>query len=188
MDESKYFQDPRRASGSSAVNGELFVWRGDPKAALQVYEPFLEWWKPEIYPKGLLPSMLYWGASACSEYSIYVYTGMNKEALESTSGCLLRLDTKLQSWSLVAPHSSDSPMKKNGSGMVTYKDFLIVFGGYGIQNGPIQPGSEWVKCNQTEKDEDPKIEGVTNEIHKYDLKEGEINAVMVHSFMFAYFY
>ena len=52
--------------------------------------------------------------------------------------------------------------------MVTYGNMLILFGGYGYPSGPTQPGAEFKK--------DSKFTGGagwTNELHTFDLKEGE---------------
>ena len=64
-------------------------------------------------------------------------------------------------------------MKKTVCGMIVYDNSVIIVGGVGIRNGPIQPGSEWV-CGDKDDDKDPNTVGFTNEMHKYDLTEGEI--------------
>ena len=54
-------------------------------------------------------------------------------------------------------------MRKYGSGMVAFSDYLGVFGGYGEPQGLTQPGS-FIK--------DYGNDGWTNEFHVYHLKEG----------------
>ena len=138
--------------------------------SLQVYHPYLESWR-QLCTQGPQPPGLRLSASAHSENYLYVYGGYKGDS--SLSGCLHRLDTKTSSWTLLATHSANAPMKKVGSGMIVYKNSVIIIGGWGIRNGPIQPGSEWKKRKDKDDDEDLNTMGVTNEMHKYDLREGE---------------
>lgn len=118
------------------------------------------------------PPGLYMGASAQSKHFFYVYGGfMQGNVL--LSGCLHQLDTKRCSWTQLAAHSADGPMKKHESGMVVYENAIIVIGGFAKRNGPIQPGSEWRKQNIKDVDDDPNGEGTTNEMHKFDLTESK---------------
>ena len=171
MAESRYEPDPRSSSYSAAIDGELYVWGGKAKAttSVQVYDSCLEVWK-EVLTHGPPPG-LGAGASTHSKHYLYVYGGVNDDG--SCSGCLHRLDTKISSWTLLAAHSADAPMKKLGCAMIVYEHSVIIIGGLGIRNGPIQPGSEWV-CDDEDDNKDPNTKGCTNEMHKYDLREGEI--------------
>ena len=171
MAESQYEPDPRYTPCSSVINGELCVWGGkDVATTLQVYHLYLESWR-QLHTRGPLPPGLYLGASAHSENYLYVYGGVKDDG--SYSGCLHRLDTKTSFWTQLAAHSANAPMKKRGSGMIIYENSVIVVGGWGIRNGPIQPGSEWMKGRDEDDEEDPSTEGLTNEMHKYDLSEGK---------------
>ena len=171
MAESQYEPDPRIYSYSAAIDGELYVWGGEvATTSVQVYDFCLEVWK-EVLTHGSPPPGLGMGASAHSKHYLYVYGGVNDDDLYS--GCLHRLDTKISSWTLLAAHSADAPMKKLGCAMIVYENSVIIIGGIGIRNGPIQPGSEWV-CNDEDDNKDPNNKGCTNEMHKYDLREGEI--------------
>ena len=165
MAKSLYKPDPRSSSYSAAVDGELYVWggKGEVTTSVQVYDTCLEVWK-QVLAHGPPPG-LYGGASAHSEHYLYAYGGVMDDG--SLSGCLHRLDTKTSSWTLLAAHSADAPMKKAGCAMIVYENSVIISGGWGTRNGPIQPGSEWV-CK------DPNTRCCTNEMHKYDLREGEI--------------
>ena len=173
MAESRYEPDPRGYSYSAAIDGELCVWGGKFKAttSVQVYDSCLEVWK-EVLTEGPTPPGLYGGASAHTEYYLYVYGGAKDDG--SFSGCLHRLDTKTSSWTQLAAHSADAPMKKIECAMIVYENSVLIIGGLGTRNGPIQPGSEWV-CNDEDEYEDPNTEGQTNEMHKYYLREGEIS-------------
>ena len=173
MAEYLYEADPRYTPYSSVINGELCVWGGKMVAttSLQVYHPCLESWR-QIDSHGTPPPGLYAGASAHSENYLYVYGGVKDD--RSNSGCLHRLDTKTSSWTQLAAHSADAPMKKHGCEMIVYNNSVIVVGGFGIRNGPIQPGSQFRKLRGEDDDEDPSTKGWTNEMHKYDLREGKV--------------
>ena len=170
MAQSLYEPDPRYGPCSAVIDGELCVWGGKMVAttSLQVYHPCLESWR-QLHTQSPPPSGLYLCASAHSE-NYYVYGGVEGDG--SDGGCLHRLDTKTSSWALLAAHSADAPMKKTACGMIMYKNSVIIIGGWGIRNGPIQPGSEWMKLNKDDE-QDPNTKGRTNEMHKYDLREGE---------------
>ena len=171
MAESQYEPDPRIYSYSAAIDGELYVWGGKmATTSVQVYDFCLEVWK-EVLTHGSPPPGLGMGASAHSKHYLYIYGGVND------GGCLHRLDTKISSWTLLAAHSADAPMKKYGCAMIVYENSVIIIGGIGIRNGPIQPGSEWV-CNDEDDNKDPNTKGCTNEMHKYDLREGEIRVLL----------
>ena len=172
MAESLYEPDPRYRPYSSVINGDLCVWGGKAVAttSLQVYHPYLESWR-QLHTRGSPPPGLGIGASAHSENYLYVYSGVKDDG--SYSGCLHRLDTKTSSWTQLAAHSADAPMKKAGCGMIVYENSVIIIGGCGIRNGPIQPGSEWRKGRDNYDDEDPNTKGLTNEMHKYDLTKGK---------------
>ena len=172
MAESLYEPDPRYYPYSSVINGELCVWGGKAVAttSLLVYHICLESWR-QLETHGPSPPGLYTGASAHSESYLYVYGGVKGDG--SRSGCLHRLDTKTSSWTELAAHSANAPMKKRGNGMIIYENSVISVGGFGIRNGPIQPGSEWRKGRDEDDEEDPSTKGWTNEMHKYDLREGK---------------
>ena len=171
MAESLYEPDPRYTLYSSVINGELCVWGGKTVAttSLQVYHPCLESWR-QLHTHGPPPPGLYLGASAHSENYLYVYGGVKDD--RSYSGCLHKLDTKTSSWIQLAAHSANAPMKKVGCVMIVYKNSVIIIGGWGIRNGPIQPGSEWRKLKKDDE-QDLNTKWWTNEMHKYDLREGE---------------
>ena len=171
MAQSLYEPDPRYGPCSAVIDGELCVWGGKTvvTTSLQVYHPCLESWR-QLHTQGPPPPGLYLGASAHSENYLYVYGGVKNDG--SYRGCLHRLDTKTSSWTQLAAHSANAPMKKIGCGMIMYKNSVIIIGGWGIRNGPIQPGSEWMNLN-IDDEQDPNTKGQTNEMHKYDLRKGK---------------
>ena len=52
--------------------------------------------------------------------------------------------------------------------MIAQDSKLVLFGGYGIPSGPIQRGAEFIKQRDFTDGR-----GWTNEVHTFDLKEGE---------------
>ena len=156
---------PRFSPFSAVILGQLHQWggrKGDTISA-NVFNFHSELWKT-ITTKGASPPGLYSAASAGSEHYLYTYSGETED--KSLTGYLHRLDTKTSTWSQLAAYLADSPMKKCSSGMIVYKNWVIVIGGIGIPQGPLQPGSEWIKFNCNSED------GVTNEMHKFDLSKG----------------
>ena len=150
------------------------MWGGKAVAttSLQVYHLCLELWR-QVDSRGAPPPGLIAGASAHLENYLYVYGGIKDDG--SYSGCLHRLDTKTSSWTQLAAHSANAPMKKNGCEMIVYNNSVIVVGGCGIRNGPIQPGSQFRNRRDEDDEEDPSTEGWTNEMHKYDLRGGKVD-------------
>ena len=148
------------------------MWGGKAVAttSLQVYHPCLESWR-QLHTHGLPPAGLGVGASGHSENYLYVYGGVKDDGSYSKS--LHRLDTKTSSWTQLAAHSVDAPMKKAACGMIVYENLVIIIGGFGLRNGPIQPGSKWKKGRYSDDEEDPNTKGLTNEMHKYDMTEGK---------------
>ena len=165
MAQATFEPKPTSCASSAVILGQLHQWGGrkDDTITADVFNFHSELWKT-ITTQGAQPPGLYFAASASSEHYLYTYGGRAEN--KSLSGCLHRLDTKTSTWSQLAPHSADSPMKKRVSGMIVYKNWVIVIGGTGIPQGPLQPGSEWIQCDGGSG------EGVTNEMHKFDLSKG----------------
>ena len=161
---SQFEPDPRRYPYSVLIDGELYVYGGKDEVTdlLQIFDSCLEVWK-EVPTHGSPPPGLAAGASAHSGHYFYVYGGVKEDY--SLSGCLHRLDSMTSSWTRLAAYSANAPMKKFGCGMVVYENSVVVIGGRGIKAGPIQPGSEWIRGGNAQ--------GITNEMHKYELSEGK---------------
>ena len=118
---------------------------------LHRFNPVQESWT-EQQCNGAPPSGLYYGACTSSGHYLYIYGGINGEDRQCS---LHLLNLKSVTWKQL---SSVGPSKKVACEMVTYKNKLIVFGGYGVPSSFNQP-SQW----------DGKF---TNELHTFDLKEG----------------
>ena len=145
---------------------KLHQWggRGDDTFSADVFYFHSELWKT-VTTQGAPPPRLHSAASAGSQHYLYTYGGEAED--KSLTSCLHRLDTKTSTWSQLAPHSADF-----SSWMIVYKNWVIVIGGVGIPLGPLQPGSKWKKFDECEG------EGLTNEMHKFDLSKGKIQHYM----------
>ena len=87
--------------------------------------------------------------------SCYSYNSLHKLSRTSDGYHCCELPAALR--------EGEGPMKKRGSGMVAFCNYLGVFGGYGEPHGPTKPGS-FIKSVGSA--------GWTNEFHVYHLKEG----------------
>ena len=164
---------PRCAHFSTQVEDKLFVWGGDADkkgltdeevdiSIVHHYDPSTETWS-ENRCEGPHPPGSNYGSCASIGRHLYTYGGY--DAAFHDHGTLHGLDTMSCMWSQL---SSDGPMKKWGSRMITYGCKILIFGGRGVPSGPIQPGSEFVKDT-----DEFDGSGWTNELHIFDLKEGE---------------
>ena len=164
-----YEPESRFAPFSNAVGGEIYMWGGrtlnfNRKSSdfpVQVYNPVMEVWRQAIVT-GECPLTLYRGTSTNFGHYIYTYGGFDGT---SRFGSLHMLDTQSFRWRQLAQHSSGGPMLKSSCGIVCYKNHLILFGGFGQPNHPIQPGSECVRRGNSGS--------WTNELHSFDLIKGE---------------
>ena len=95
---------------------------------------------------------------------IYIYGGTDGSHWKSS---LHQLNTSSLKWSQLAT-AGHGPMRKGGCGMVSHDNHLLILGGYGAPSGPTQPGAEFIKDSRSTGGL-----GWTNEVHSYDLKEGE---------------
>jgi len=173
MAEFHYNPNPKDSLCSEVVDEKLYFWKGDPNVGIQVYDPLWETLEFKIIPSPFPNSSIsLWGASSVIDKNIYVMTTYGDSA-SSGSGCLVKFDTERLSWELLAKHCAEAPMKKCGCAMVAYKNKLVVVGGLGIRNGPVQPGSEWLKWKEGDSLEDLLTKGITNEIHKFEIVEGK---------------
>jgi N-acetylneuraminic acid mutarotase len=158
---------PRFGHQSALVEEKLYVSGGRTKSgvasSVHSFDPFLEFWTEEKY-HGAPPPKLYDGACASAGHHLYVCCGYDGSRYQSS---LHQLDTKLGTWK---QFSSGGPMmRKRGSRMVTYDNKLVLLGGYGYPTGPTQPGAEYVMDSSCTSGV-----GWTNELHTFDLQEGEL--------------
>ena len=167
---------PRFGHGAAPVGGRCYLWGGRVQdfsgsgrkklaSTVEIFDPYLETW--EKHPTiGVLPPGLYGGACTSLLDSLYWFGGSDGS---SHYNSLHRLDTTTLEWRELQPlNQADGPMRKFGCGMVPFlQDQLAMFGGYGFQKGPTQPGATFTK--------DTKYTdggGWSNELHVFNIKEG----------------
>ena len=144
---------------AAGVEGRLYVWGGKIKdystSDLEIFNTHKETWDiVKRVAKGSPPGVN-WGACASSDQYIYTYGGSEGVSLN-------QLDTKTCTWTQLTPHNNGGPMKKSACGMVFYQNKLVLFDGDAGDSptGSTQPGASYEY-------------GDTNELHVFDLNNGE---------------
>ena len=130
-------------------------------SSIHSFDPFLEFWDKNKF-NGVLPPGLFLGACAYAGHHVYLYGGTDGLGHQSS---LHQLDTRSWTWKQL---SSAGPMRKGWCGMVAHDSKLVLFGGYGIPSGPTQSGAEFIENSRYTDGR-----GWTNDVHIFDLKEGE---------------
>ena len=128
-------------------------------SSVHSFNPVLESWA-ENKPSGAPPPGLHSGASASEGHHLYLFGGYDGSHLQCS---LHQLDTRSWVWKQLS--SGGGPMRKGGAGMVTCGSKLVLFGGYGVSTGSIQPGAKFVADNKFTNGT-----GWTNELHTFDLR------------------
>ena len=141
---------PRRAHVSGLVDGKVYVWGGNTggtEDAAYCFDPLSESWSRRECLGPTHPG-LELAAHASAGHHLYVYGGLDKE--EHCSSSLHQLDLRTNTWRMISS-DHDGPRRKWACGMVVgdVSSHLLLIGG---------------------RDEDNKV---TDEIHTFDLKEGE---------------
>lgn len=150
---------------SASINSSLYLWGGYTEGNTQhlskVYRRNLtSTWQNYSTERPLLPDGYY--AGACTSVGSFIYTYGGWSLRGKDTGCLFELDTRTFQWrELTSADAVGGPMKKVRSGMIGYKDSLLLFGGYNDSSHRIQPGSQYLL-------------GFTNECHSYDLITGKL--------------
>ena len=135
-------------------------------SVVEIFDPYSESWE-QRQVEGNAPSPgTYNAASAPPHDNLFLFGGGNGRDLFFNT--VHRLDTKTWCWSQVSPQNADgAPMPKYGSGMIAFINSLVVFGGYGLPQGPTKPQSFIQGTNYDGR-------GWTNEFHIYNLSEGNM--------------
>lgn len=159
---------PRWDCFSVAVDEELHLFGGHTKSfGVYSFNQLTETWR--LLPteqKSPLPLLS--GACTSLEHRIYLYGGWDGYDLQ---GSLHQLDVKSLKWSkLDSKDGSSKPMKKVGSRMISYKDKLILFGGYVTPSNSNQAGAEFTKHEKSKFGN----AGWTNELHMFDIQERKV--------------
>ena len=154
-------------SKTLVVSGRTMDFSGKAKrrlaCAAKVFDSYTEvWQQKEVTGEAPAPGV-YLAASASVDDDLFTFGGFDGSRQYNA---LHRLQHATQ-WVELSPKNdkAESPMAKEGAGMVLFGKNLAVFGGYGIPHGPIQPGSTFIKYAD-------EPEGWTNEFHLYNLEEG----------------
>ena len=171
----KYEPLPRFGHVSQSVGSKVVVQGGRTHdfsektqqhltSVVEAFDPYSELWE-QRQVEGDAPSPgLYHTASTSVNDDMYTFGGYDDRNLFNT---LHKLDTKTRRWCQLSPQNADgAPMPKYACGMISTKDSLVVFGGYGIPREQAEPGSFMKDTMYTDGD------GWTNELHIYHLKEG----------------
>ena len=145
---------PRHAHVSALVDGKVYVWGGDTEPAddAATINCFQPLWESWSQSDciGPTPSELVSAACASAGHHLYVYGGMDIEGRHYSS--LHQLDLRTNTWRMI----SSGPRRKRACGMVDLSSHLLLIGG---------------------RDEDNED---TEEIHMFDLKEGEKEGEMYY--------
>ncbi len=72
-------------------------------------------------------------------------------------------------WSQLSPQHDTGPLRKTWCQMIKYSNTLIIIGGFGIQSGEVQSGSQF-----TERTIKQDGLGWTNEIHMYNISQSKL--------------
>ena len=148
--ETKDFSEERRQHLSSVV---------------EIFDPYAESWEQREV-EGNPPSPGICRAAIASLHGdLFLFGGTDDRDSFNT---VHRLDTKAWCWSQVCPQNADgAPMAKWSCGMIAFRDSLVVFGGYGAPQGPVEPQS-YIKDIRHDDI------GWTNEFHIYNFREGNM--------------
>ena len=157
---------PRSWSFLASATDRLYLWGGaggtEPNT-VHIYSVNTETWMREFTKGPHPPAGLRDGGCSLAGQHIYLYGGYDGL---SYSGSLYQLNTDNWSWSELSNCSAGGPGSKSGCKMITYKDQLVVVGGYysHIPDSK-QPGSRYE-------------DGWTNELHCYSLTTGKSEALL----------
>ena len=155
---------PRALSFLASAADGLYLWggRGDTEPnTVHIYSVNTETWMREFTKGPHPPAGLCDGGCSLASQHIYLYGGGYDGS--SLSGSLYQLNTDNWSWSELSNCSAGGPVRKTGCRMITYKDQLVVVGGYYKEPDSNQPGSRYEH-------------GYTNELHCYSLITGKSEA------------
>ena len=165
-----FLPSPRASPFVASVKGRLYLWGGlwgrfggAENKVVSIFNINTETWMKEFTKGPHPPAGLCDGGCSLAGQHIYLYGGRYRS---SWSGILYQLNTDNWSWSELSNCSAGGPVRKSGCRMITYKDQLIVVGGYydpNIEPDSKQPGSRY---------EDRR----TNELQCYSLTTGKSEA------------
>ena len=160
---------PRWDHFSTSIEGQLYILggrtkdfkKGEVTSTVHQFDQKSETWTINSC-NGPSPPCSYYGASTSAGHHIYMYGGTDESRPLNS---LHQLDTQSWTWSEL---TKSGPMRKTECVMIAFDRKLLLFGGYGDLSGPTQPGAKFIKNSNSSSGR-----GRTNELHLFDLKEGE---------------
>ena len=173
---AKYEPFPRFYHISGSVGSKVVVQGGRTKdfseksrqqltSVVEIFDPYSELWEQRQVTGDAPSPGTYFAAGASLRDDLFSFGGIDDR--RNVFNTLHRLDTKTWRWCQLSPQNAEgAPMPKVACGMISFRDGLGVFGGYGIPRGPTEPQSFIKDTRFTDG------RGWTNEFHIYQLKEG----------------
>ena len=135
-------------------------------SVVEIFDPYSESWEQRQVEGNAPPPGAYAAASTSLHDDLFSFGGWDGGDLFFNT--VHRLDTKTWCWSQVSPQNADgAPMPNYGCEMIAFRNGLVVFGGYGVPQGPTEPQS-FIKDTEYADGR-----GWTNEFHIYNLSEGK---------------
>ena len=133
-------------------------------SVVEVFDSYTESWQQKVVTGETPAPGLCSAATALIDNDLFTFGGWDGSRWYNS---LHRLSHSSK-WFAICPQENraESPMAKQGSGMVAFGDNLALFGGYGIPHGPAQPGSSFQCTGLTDS------AGWTNEFHMFNLTDG----------------
>ena len=176
---ASYQPSPRFYHCAAPIGEKAYLWGGRTQnfslssrqaiaSEIEIFDILRETWKTKT-ATGAPPPGLIAGACTVVSETLYHFGGHDSRSWYNALRCL---DTLSLEWRELHGHPqnpTDQPMPKRGCGLVTYTDTasLALFAGYGIPNGPTQPGARFIpNTNYTDG------RGWTNEFHLFNLTNG----------------
>ena len=175
-DGTKYQPMPRYFHASARVGNRVIVHGGVTKdyskktkqrlaSAVEVFDSNTELWMRKEVAGDAPAAGVFGAASAAVKGDLFTFGGHDGSKFYNS---LHRLENVSQ-WLQLCPENekADSPMAKSDAGMVRIGDNVLLFGGFGIPHGPIQPGATFTKApGQSDGS------GWTNELHIFNIQNG----------------
>ena len=179
---TKYEPLPRFDHISESVGSKVLVQGGVTKdfseksqqhltSVVEIFDPYSELWEQrQVTGDAPSPGTR---AAACASLHDDLFSFGGLDGCEKEQNTLHRLDTKTWRYcQLSAQNAEGAPMPKLSCRMISFRDSLAVFGGYGIPRGPTEPQS-FIKNRSTSFTDGS---GWTNEFHIYSVTEGIIQS------------
>ena len=157
---------PRSFSFLASAADRLYLWsreRDHQPNTVHIYSVNTETWMREFTKGPHPPAGLSNGGCSLAGQHIYLYGGYYGSSL---SGSLYQMNTDNWRWSELSNCSAGGPGRKEGCRMITYKDQLVVVGGY----------CDYIKEPDSKQPGSRYEDGYTNELHCYSLTTGKSEA------------